>query len=182
MHYRTKGSKNGYSKNPNYRPVGQQAKGQFVNGKYVYQSISSLQRPGTKAAMNDKMLMKNSKMYASVAAGKAGAYSEASEKAAARKEINARMAAYGAKNNWQQKANKERAYNEAVNRFNSNASRSVVNDFENPNKTYVHTQNRSGAPVKTTTYVKGTVVKGKKQSLIDRIKSKIRDLLKKKQR
>jgi hypothetical protein len=132
--------------------------------------------------MNDKMLMKNSKMYASMAAGKAGAYNEASEKAAARKSINARMAAEGAKNNWQQKANKERAYNEAVNRFNSNASRSVVNDFENPNKTYVHTQSRAGAPVKTTTYVKGTVVKGKKQSLIDRIKSKIRKLLEKKKR
>ena len=36
MHYRTKGSRNGYSKNPNYRAVGQKAKGQLINGQYVY--------------------------------------------------------------------------------------------------------------------------------------------------
>lgn len=36
MHYRTKGSRNGYSKNPNYRAVGQRATGRLVNGRYVY--------------------------------------------------------------------------------------------------------------------------------------------------
>lgn len=35
-HYRTKGSRNGYSKNPNYKVVGQKAKGRWVNGRYVY--------------------------------------------------------------------------------------------------------------------------------------------------
>ena len=39
-HYRTKGSRNGYSKDPNYRPVGQQAQGKIVNGRYVYDSPS----------------------------------------------------------------------------------------------------------------------------------------------
>lgn len=33
MHYRTKGSKNGYSKDPNYNPVGQIAK--MINGQYA---------------------------------------------------------------------------------------------------------------------------------------------------
>ena len=35
-HYRTVGSRNGYSKDPNYRPKGQKAVGKLVNGKYVY--------------------------------------------------------------------------------------------------------------------------------------------------
>ena len=35
-HYRTKGSRNGYSKDPNYNPVGQKATGRIVNGRYVY--------------------------------------------------------------------------------------------------------------------------------------------------
>ena len=35
-HYRTKGSRNGYSKNPNYKVVGQKAAGKLVNGRYVY--------------------------------------------------------------------------------------------------------------------------------------------------
>lgn len=35
-HYRTKGSRNGYSNDPNYKPVGQKAVGKIINGKYVY--------------------------------------------------------------------------------------------------------------------------------------------------
>jgi hypothetical protein len=35
-HYRTPGSKNGYTKDPNYIPVGQKAVGQVINGKYIY--------------------------------------------------------------------------------------------------------------------------------------------------
>lgn len=35
-HYRTFGSRNGYSKDPNYRPKGKKAVGKLVNGKYVY--------------------------------------------------------------------------------------------------------------------------------------------------
>ena len=35
-HYRTKGSRNGYSKDPKYKPVGQKASGRIVNGRYVY--------------------------------------------------------------------------------------------------------------------------------------------------
>ena len=45
MHYRTKGSRNGYSKDPNYRPVGQQAQGRFINGRYVYDNPTA-QRGG----------------------------------------------------------------------------------------------------------------------------------------
>lgn len=40
-HYRTKGSRNGYSKNPNYRPTGQRATGRLVNGRYVYDTAGS---------------------------------------------------------------------------------------------------------------------------------------------
>lgn len=36
MHGRTKGSKNGISTTPGYRAVGQKAKGQWINGRYVY--------------------------------------------------------------------------------------------------------------------------------------------------
>ena len=35
-HWRPKGSRNGYSNDPNYKPVGQKAQGQLVNGRYVY--------------------------------------------------------------------------------------------------------------------------------------------------
>ena len=42
-HYRTKGSKNGYSKNPNYKAVGQKAKGRWVNGRYVYDQPTNAQ-------------------------------------------------------------------------------------------------------------------------------------------
>lgn len=41
MHYRTKGSRNGYSKDPNYRPTGQRATGRLVNGRYVYDTAGS---------------------------------------------------------------------------------------------------------------------------------------------
>lgn len=179
-HYRTKGSKNGYSKNPKYRPVGQQAKGQWVNGRYVYQSSSPLERGGYNQIQNDKLLIKNADKYKAMARGVAGDYNRASERAASLASINARKAAKGAQNDWQQQGNKQRAYLEAVNRFNSGSSRGVVNSFENPNKTYVHMQKKVGKPVKTSEYVKGTVVKGKKQSLIDKIKSKLKELLKKK--
>lgn len=40
-HYRTKGSRNGYSKDPNYRPVGSKAVGKIVNGRYVYYTNTS---------------------------------------------------------------------------------------------------------------------------------------------
>lgn len=40
-HYRTKGSRNGYSKDPNYKPVGQRATGKIVNGRYVYDNQTS---------------------------------------------------------------------------------------------------------------------------------------------
>jgi hypothetical protein len=36
MHYRTKGSKNGVSRTKGYDAVGQKAKGQYINGRYVY--------------------------------------------------------------------------------------------------------------------------------------------------
>lgn len=42
-HYRTKGSRNGYSKNANYKPVGQRAIGRLVNGRYVYDNPASQQ-------------------------------------------------------------------------------------------------------------------------------------------
>lgn len=40
-HYRTKGSKNGVSKDPNYRPVGEKAVGRIINGRYVYEQIAN---------------------------------------------------------------------------------------------------------------------------------------------
>lgn len=43
-HYRTKGSRNGYSKDPNYRPVGQQAQGKIINGRYVYDNPTAQNR------------------------------------------------------------------------------------------------------------------------------------------
>ena len=36
MHSRTKGSRNGFSKNPDYKPVGTPAKGIWRNGRYIY--------------------------------------------------------------------------------------------------------------------------------------------------
>ena len=56
MHYRTKGSRNGYSKNSNYRPVGQRATGRLVNGRYVYDdpylsSYGKLQKAGVNEAV-----------------------------------------------------------------------------------------------------------------------------------
>lgn len=79
---RTPGSKNGISHTPGYTAVGQRAKGQIIDGRYVYNSPSPLERPGTISAFNDKMLMKNSSKHASQAAGKAGEYQERSERAA----------------------------------------------------------------------------------------------------
>lgn len=40
-HYRTKGSKNGVSKDPNYRPVGDKAVGRIINGRYVYEQVAN---------------------------------------------------------------------------------------------------------------------------------------------
>lgn len=40
-HYRTKGSRNGVSKDPNYRPVGEKAVGRIINGRYVYEQIAN---------------------------------------------------------------------------------------------------------------------------------------------
>lgn len=40
-HYRTKGSRNGYSNDPNYKPVGQRAQGKLINGKYVYEDAKA---------------------------------------------------------------------------------------------------------------------------------------------
>lgn len=55
-HYRTKGSRNGYSKNPNYKVVGQRAKGRLVNGRYVYDnpylsSYGKLKKAGVNEAV-----------------------------------------------------------------------------------------------------------------------------------
>lgn len=40
-HYRTKGSRNGYSNDPNYKPVGQRAQGKLIDGRYVYEGAKA---------------------------------------------------------------------------------------------------------------------------------------------
>lgn len=37
MHYRTKGSRNGISNTPGYRPIGEKAKGKLIDGRYYYE-------------------------------------------------------------------------------------------------------------------------------------------------
>lgn len=104
-HYRTKGSRNGYSKNPNYKVVGQRAKGKWVNGRYVYDQPT-----------NNPMYSKTS----SQSRGFLSQYSQGShqrtsdpvrdkinEKAAATKVKLA--AARGSQNNWQQQAARAQA-------------------------------------------------------------------------
>ena len=56
-HYRTKGSRNGYSKDPNYNPVGQKATGRIINGRYVYDTdYEQARNQATAGAARAKVL------------------------------------------------------------------------------------------------------------------------------
>jgi hypothetical protein len=54
-HYRTKGSRNGYSNDPNYKPVGQRAQGELIDGRYVYE--------GAKAKSSNRLNGNNDVIY-----------------------------------------------------------------------------------------------------------------------
>lgn len=104
-HYRTKGSRNGYSKNPNYKVVGQRAKGKWVNGRYVYDQPT------------------NNPMYSKTSSQSRGFLSQYSQGAhqrtsdPVRDKINEKAAATkvklaaerGSQNNWQQQAARAQA-------------------------------------------------------------------------
>lgn len=104
-HYRTKGSRNGYSKNPNYKVVGQRAKGKWVNGRYVYDQPTNNPMYSKTSSQSRGFLSQYSQ----------GAHQRTSdpvrdkinEKAAATKVKLA--AARGSQNNWQQQAARAQA-------------------------------------------------------------------------
>lgn len=104
-HYRTKGSRNGYSKNPNYKVVGQRAKGKWVNGRYVYDQPANNPMYSKSSSQSRGFLSQYSQ----------GAHQRTSdpvrdkinEKAAATKVKLA--AARGSQNNWQQQAARAQA-------------------------------------------------------------------------
>lgn len=140
MHYRTKGSRNGYSKDPNYRPVGQQAQGKIVNGRYVYDTPNTIS--GRGLANGIQSMQKGYRNNWQQQGNYARAGGEAINRAVAgqtrgvRMKINSAqenqaiagmtakarrdLSKAGAKNNWQQKANATAGINRPINDRNIN--------------------------------------------------------------
>lgn len=110
MHYRTKGSKNGVSRTKGYTAVGQKAKGRYINGRYVYDTDA-------KGAKNNWQQWANKAASGQPSGYNQTHYNAVSQAAAERKAREAVLgrqkktslrnaAAKGARNDWQQAANK----------------------------------------------------------------------------
>lgn len=114
MHYRTKGSRNGYSKDPNYRPVGQQAQGKIINGRYVYDNPTAQRGgPSTHGVNTDEAISRIS-----------GEIRNRRLSPQAR-ENGIQSMQKGYRNNWQQQGNYARAGGEAINRAVAGQTRGV---------------------------------------------------------
>lgn len=135
MHYRTKGSKNGYSKSKYYTPVGQKAKGRWVNGKYVYdattkgakndwqqsgnwQSQYSRSVQGIKTGQIGARAYQSTPSWGVVTEGRNAYGTDNSYKNALAKNDAKKISSEGSKNAWQQQANyqkeKDRKRNDAI--------------------------------------------------------------------
>ena len=124
MHYRTKGSRNGYSKNPNYRAVGQRATGRLINGRYVYDNPAA-----QKGAKNNWQQQAN----ATAGMSMANKINRAKIEALSKK---------GAKNNWQQAGNLTRSMTEVARDLRNRY------DLEQKAKAAAKEQTVSGAPTR----------------------------------
>lgn len=149
-HYRTKGSRNGYSKDPNYRPVGQQAQGKIINGRYVYDNPTAQNRRLSPQARENgiQSMQKGYKNNWQQQGNYARAGGEAINRAVAgqtrgvRMKINSAqenqaiagmtakarrdLSKAGAKNNWQQIANQTSAAYRGVNAYANGQSRKMT--------------------------------------------------------
>ena len=114
MHYRTKGSRNGYSKDPNYRPIGQQAQGRIINGRYVYDNPSAQRGgPSTHGVNIDEAI---SRVQSEIRNRRLSPQA---------RENGIQSMQKGYKNNWQQQGNYARAGGEAINRAVAGQTRGV---------------------------------------------------------
>lgn len=131
MHYRTKGSRNGYSKNANYKPVGQRATGRLVNGRYVYDTAGSKPANVSQEYWDELQYNTNPNYKPAQKAPKSGIntsidprYSVSGTSKINQANVTA-LAKKGAKNDWQQMAQiASRTGANGMRRENTGASRS----------------------------------------------------------
>ena len=130
-HYRTKGSRNGYSKDPNYKPVGQQAQGKIVNGRYVYDNPNTWQQTANKTAAAYRAVNAYSKGQVrkvdfgsekNVSEGDARVLNSRFDRAVNKRDAAEAARRNGEDNNWQQKANAAAGLYNTMNRVASGTS------------------------------------------------------------
>lgn len=154
MHYRTKGSKNGVSRTKGYTAVGQRAKGQYINGRYVYDNLLGKSFPATETGKRQSWQQIGNNYRAAdeavqrAATGQSRAVDISGNGRPQREEATNRYIAAvnkkskqalqnikkersaaeikGYANNWQQQGNNFRAANEAWERFGSGKSKNIT--------------------------------------------------------